>query len=84
MGEKHILEYKRQWDDEWLKWLCGFANADGGTLYIGISDKQHIIGVDNSKKLMEDIPKGTGTQRLLCPQVERHLGFQNHPGCDTR
>lgn len=36
MGEKHIIEYKRQWDDEWLKWICGFANADGGTHYIGI------------------------------------------------
>lgn len=27
MGEKHVIEYKRQWDDEWLKWICGFANA---------------------------------------------------------
>ena len=57
MGEKQIIEYTRQWDDEWLKWLCGFANADGGTLYIGITDKQHIFGVENSKKLMEDMKK---------------------------
>ena len=35
MGEKHVIEYKRQWDDEWLKWICGFANADGGTIYNG-------------------------------------------------
>ena len=69
MGEKHILEYKRQWDDEWLKWLCGFANADGGTLYIGISDKQHIIGVDNSKKLMEDIPNKIVSKLGIYPDV---------------
>ena len=69
MGEKHIIEYKRQWDDEWLKWLCGFANADGGTLYIGISDKQHIIGVDNSKKLMEDIPNKIVSKLGIYPDV---------------
>ena len=69
MGEKHIIEYKRQWDDEWLKWLCGFANADGGTLYIGISDKQHIIGVDNSKKLMEDIPNKIVSKLSIYPDV---------------
>lgn len=69
MGEKHIIEYKRQWDDEWLKWLCGFANADGGTLYIGISDKQHIIGVDNSKKLMEDIPNKIVSKLGIYPDI---------------
>ena len=69
MGEKHIIEYKRQWDDEWLKWLCGFANADGGTLYIGISDKQHIIGVDNSKKLIEDIPNKIVSKLGIYPDV---------------
>ena len=69
MGEKHIIEYKRQWDDEWLKWLCGFANADGGTLYIGISDKQHIVGVDNSKKLMEDIPNKIVSKLGIYPDV---------------
>ena len=69
MGEKHIIEYKRQWDDEWLKWLCGFANADGGTLYIGISDKQHIIGVYNSKKLMEDIPNKIVSKLGIYPDV---------------
>ena len=42
MGEKHIIEYKRQWDDEWLKWICGLANADGGTMYIGITDAETV------------------------------------------
>ena len=69
MGEKHIIEYKRQWDDEWLKWLCGFANADGGTLYIGITDKQQIIGVENSKKLMEDIPNRIVSKLGIYPDV---------------
>lgn len=36
--ENQDLEYKRTWNDEYLKWICGFANAKGGTIYIGIDD----------------------------------------------
>ena len=43
-------------DDEYLKWICGFANAQGGVLYIGIDDKGNAVGISDSKKLLEDIP----------------------------
>ena len=39
-----------------LKWVCGFANAQGGTIYIGIDDAGNVVGVKDVKKLMEDIP----------------------------
>ena len=39
MPESHNIEYKANWRDEYLKWICGFANASGGQLYIGIDDK---------------------------------------------
>ena len=32
MTEKQNVEYKIAWRDEYLKWICGFANAQGGTL----------------------------------------------------
>ena len=67
MGEKHIIEYKRQWDDEWLKWICGLANADGGTMYIGITDATTVWGLQNSKKLMEDIPNKIADKLRLYP-----------------
>ncbi len=54
--ESQDVEYKESWRDEYLKWVCGFANANGGTMYIGVDDKKQIVGVSNSKKLMEDIP----------------------------
>ena len=54
--ESQIVEYKESWRDEYLKWICGFANAQGGTLYIGIDDKGNVVGVKNVEKLMEDIP----------------------------
>ena len=28
-NESQNIEYKRSWHDEYLKWVCGFANANG-------------------------------------------------------
>lgn len=56
MAESQNIEYKESWRDEYLKWICGFANAQGGTIYIGIDDSGNVVGVQNIKKLMEDIP----------------------------
>ena len=44
------MEYKQSWKDEYLKWICGLANAQGGTLYIGIDDNGNIIGIKDAKK----------------------------------
>ncbi|MBR5693966.1 MAG: putative DNA binding domain-containing protein [Fibrobacter sp.] len=56
MPESQNVEYKSSWRDEYLKWICGFANAQGGKLYIGIDDGGNVCGVADSKRLMEDIP----------------------------
>lgn len=56
MAESQNIEYKESWRDEYLKWVCGFANAQGGTIYIGIDDAGEVVGVQNIKKLLEDIP----------------------------
>ena len=56
MIESQNIEWKESWRDEYLKWICGFANAQGGKIYIGTNDDGTVIGVQNSKKLMEDIP----------------------------
>ncbi len=56
MQEKQNIEWKTSWHDDYLKWICGFANAQGGTIYIGIDDRGKITPLKNSKKLLEDIP----------------------------
>ena len=56
MAESQNIEYKQGWRDEYLKWICGFANAQGGTIFIGVNDDGSICGVENAKRLMEDIP----------------------------
>jgi len=54
--ENQNLEYKVVWRDEYLKWICGFANAGGGKLLIGVEDNGDIIGLKKTSKLLEDIP----------------------------
>lgn len=56
MPEKQNVEWKESWNDKYLQWICGFANAQGGKLYIGCDDNGNVIGVNDSKKLLEDIP----------------------------
>ena len=56
MLEHQGAEWKEIWKDEYLKWICGYANAQGGTLIIGKDDNGDIAGIRNAKKLLEDIP----------------------------
>ncbi|MCM1049017.1 MAG: putative DNA binding domain-containing protein [Clostridiales bacterium] len=56
MAESQNVEWKQSWRDEYLKWICGFANAQGGKIYIGAKDDGTIVGLKDSKKLLEDIP----------------------------
>ena len=56
LNESQNIEYKESWRDEYLKWICGFANAQGGRIFIGVNDEKQVIGLPDAKKLMEDIP----------------------------
>ncbi|MDR1926194.1 MAG: ATP-binding protein [Endomicrobium sp.] len=33
-----------------MKWRCGFANAQGGTLYIGKDDNGEVVGVKDANQ----------------------------------
>ncbi|HTO36625.1 MAG: ATP-binding protein [Flavobacteriaceae bacterium] len=48
MSENQNIEWKQSWRDEYLQWICGFANAKGGILYIGKNDKGNVIGLPKS------------------------------------
>ena len=55
MSENQNEEQKESWYDEYLKWICGFASAQGGKVYIGTNDSGVVIDASDSKKLLEDI-----------------------------
>lgn len=56
MAENQNIEWKEFWKDEYFAWICGYANAQGGKLYVGMNDSGQIVGISNSHKLLEDLP----------------------------
>ena len=68
--ETQAVEYKQQWDDKYLTYISGFANAQGGTLYIGINDAGEIVGVNNAKYLLENLPNKAIQATGIVPDIE--------------
>ncbi|MBP5536132.1 MAG: putative DNA binding domain-containing protein [Bacteroidales bacterium] len=68
--ESQNIEYKQSWKDEYLKWICGFANAQGGTIYIGIDDNGNVVGIDNAKYLLENLPNKCIQATGIVPDIE--------------
>lgn len=67
MSERQNIEWKKSWHDDYLKWVCGFANANGGFIYIGKDDTGHVIGLSDYQKLLEDIPnKIRNAMGIIC------------------
>ena len=69
MAENQNIEYKSSWRDEYLKWVCGFANAGGGTIYIGIDDDGQVVGLADEHRLLEDIPNKIVNTLGIAPAV---------------
>jgi ATP-dependent DNA helicase RecG len=56
MKENQRLEWKESWRDEYLRWICGFANAEGGKLVIGMDDRGVVKGVAQAQRLLDELP----------------------------
>lgn len=65
MSESQNIEWKQTWHDDYLKWVCGFANAFGGTIFIGKDDNGNVTHLEDYKKLLETIPN----------KIREHLGI---------
>ena len=50
------LRNTTSYDHLQVKWVCGFANSQGGFLFIGVDDNGVVVGAENAQKLFEDIP----------------------------
>ncbi len=55
-GENETTEFKRRWNDKYLKTICAFANTNGGIMLIGIDDDKSVIGVKGFKIELELLP----------------------------
>jgi ATP-dependent DNA helicase RecG len=76
MPEQQNIEYKQSWHDDYLKWVCGFANAIGGVIYIGKDDTGNVVHLTDFQKLLEDIPnKIRNSMGIICDiQLHDHQG----------
>ncbi|MFC6619649.1 Fic family protein [Deinococcus radiophilus] len=72
-AESQHLEWKESWRDEYLKWICAFANSGGGTLVVGRGDSGRAVGVADPQRLLEDLPnKIRNLLGLVVPVQLRH------------
>ena len=78
MPEQQNIEYKQSWHDDYLKWVCGFANAQGGVIVVGKDDSGNMFGVAESKKLMDDIPNKIRNAMGITVEVNLHEENGNH------
>ena len=79
MKEKQNIEWKSSWHNDYLKWICGFANAKSGTIYIGKNDEGDTVGLADARDLLETLPnKIRDTLGIVCDvnlHTENGLGF---------
>jgi ATP-dependent DNA helicase RecG len=54
--ENQNIEWKATWRDDYLKWICGFANSNGGVIDIGRNDNGNVIGITDAVRLLEELP----------------------------
>ena len=78
MPEQQNIEYKQSWHDDYLKWVCGFANAQGGVIFIGKDDHGNIVGVNDYKRLMDEIPNKVRNAMGITVEVNLHQESENY------
>jgi len=69
--EQQNIEWKESWREEYFKWICGFANAQGGRIYLGKNDDGHVVGLTNIRKLLEDLPNQVRDLMGILVEVNR-------------
>jgi ATP-dependent DNA helicase RecG len=72
MSESQNIEWKQSWHDDYLKWVCGFANAIGGIIFIGKNDNGVVTHLEDYAKLLESIPNKIREHLGIIAQVNLH------------
>lgn len=78
MPEQQNIEFKQSWHDDYLKWVCGFANAQGGLIFIGKDDNGNVVGLKDYKKLMDEIPNKIRNSIGIMVEVNLHIENGKH------
>lgn len=68
--ESQYIEFKLNWRDQYLKIIAAFANDKGGALIIGVDDRGDLVGINNAKRLLEDLPNKIRNKLGIIPSLE--------------
>ncbi|MCD8286959.1 MAG: putative DNA binding domain-containing protein [Clostridia bacterium] len=65
------ISYRCKWRTECLRTLCGFANAWGGTLYIGVNPKGEVTGLSQEycEFVLREIPDTIRGALHIIPEI---------------
>jgi len=71
-GESDTLEFKEKFDERTVESAVAFANTKGGMIFIGVSDKGVITGVDIGKETLAKWANqiSSKTEPRLIPEIE--------------
>lgn len=71
-SESITVEFKKSFNEDVIETLVAFSNTKGGIVYIGITDKGKIIGIqigkETSQNWINEIK--TKTTPAIIPQIE--------------
>ncbi|MGC4174693.1 GmrSD restriction endonuclease domain-containing protein [Demequina sp.] len=89
VGESQTVEYKstarwnvragvadKRMEHVITKTVCGFLNAEGGTLLIGVDDDAHVLGLDDDFKTLGAKGNRDGFELFLRQLLDSNLSIQ--------
>ena len=53
-SESEIIEFKTSFNTDVIETLVAFSNAKGGVVYIGVSDKGEVTGIQIGKETVQN------------------------------
>ena len=71
--EAQTIEYKSSWQDEYFEWICGYANVKGGDLYIGVNDDGYVVGLDDTRYLLDVLPNQIVDHMGIVVEIEHEM-----------
>jgi ATP-dependent DNA helicase RecG len=71
LREGQEVEFKREWSDKALEDVAAFANANGGTLYLGIADSGESVGFTLTDKDEQKIASQILNHLRILPTIRR-------------
>ena len=78
LGESFTTEFKRSFQSSLGAEICAFANAAGGVILLGVTDKGDIVGIANHNRLKSQVQS---TARSAEPPIAVEVDSIGDAGC---